>query len=378
VAGVISALDRLRPIFAGTPSRGFRAPGRANLIGEHTDYNGGFVLPVALELNTYVVGRRTTDEMLRLRSLDRPGEVRIDLRSGAGPEGDWGLYATSVVRAALDEGWSMSGFDGIVASDVPIGAGLSSSASLEVSVALAVLDGDCGPLVLARMCRRAENVYVGMGCGIMDQLAATASEPGCALLIDCMSETYEPVPLPPGLSVLVIDSTVRRNLIKSGYNQRREECERAARAIGVDFLRHADARALDRVELDDAALSRARHVISENKRVEKTAVALHASDLSALGDLFSESHESMAGDFDISTPEIDVLIEIARATPGVIATRLTGGGFGGCTVSLVEDESEVVAAEAIVADYEQRTGLRARYWVSRPSAAAGPLEITVL
>jgi galactokinase len=367
------ALERVRDALGGETVAGFRAPGRANLIGEHTDYNGGFVLPIALDLSTYVAGRPTTDGSLRLRSLDEPGEVVVDVATGDGPRSGWGRYVTGVVRAALDDDHELRGFDGIVASDVPIGAGLSSSAALEVSTALAILVDDPGPLAIARICRRAENVYVGARTGIMDQLAAAACEEGAALFIDCLDETYEAVAVPPDMSVVVIDSAVQRRLSESGYNDRRADCERAAAALGVESLRHAHLEDVESVAMDDAARKRARHVVTENARVLDTVEALRSGDAAGVGELFAASHRSMSEDFENSTPEMDALVAAAGDTAGVMGARMTGGGFGGCTVNLVRAGFERDAAATILASYERTTGMQARYWVSRPARGASAL-----
>jgi galactokinase len=367
------ALERARDALGGETVAGFRAPGRANLIGEHTDYNGGFVLPIALDLSTYVAGRPTTDGSLRLRSLDEPGEVVVDVATGDGPRSGWGRYVIGVVRAALDDDHELRGFDGIVASDVPIGAGLSSSAALEVSTALAILVDDPGPLAIARICRRAENVYVGARTGIMDQLAAAACEEGAALFIDCLDETYEAVAVPPDMSVVVIDSAVQRRLSQSGYNDRRADCERAAAALGVESLRHAHLEDVESVAMDDAARKRARHVVTENARVLDTVEALRSGDAAGVGELFAASHRSMSEDFENSTPEMDALVAAAGDTAGVMGARMTGGGFGGCTVNLVRAGFERDAAATILASYERTTGMQARYWVSRPARGASAL-----
>jgi galactokinase len=351
----------------------FRAPDRANLIGEHTDYNGGYVLPVALEMSTYVAGRETKSGSLRLRSFDEPGEVVVDIETGRGPDRGWGRYVTGVVRAALDGGYPVRGFEGLVASDVPIAAGLSSSAALEVAVAIAVLREDPGALAIARLCRRAENVYAGARTGIMDQLAAAASVEDRALFIDCLDESYEAVPFPADATVLIVDSAVQRRLTESGYNERRADCERAAAALGVDSLRHAAIEDVEAAEMDEVARKRARHVVTENDRVLQAVAALKAGELDGLRDLFAASHRSMSKDFENSTPEVDALVEAARGFPGIVGARMTGGGFGGCTVNLVRAGLELEAATTILDTYERRTGLRARLWLSRPSAGAGPV-----
>jgi galactokinase len=353
----------------------FRAPGRANLIGEHTDYNDGFVLPVALESATWVCGR-PADGVLRLDSLDRPGTVEVDLATGAGPTEGWGRYVTAVVRALRDADADLRGFTGVLASDLPLGGGLSSSAALELAVAKAVLASDLPDVELARICLRAEDHYVGMHVGIMDQLASAASRAGHALLIDCRSLALRPVPFPRSLRVVVLDSAVPRELADSEYNARRAQCEQAASALGVAALRDADPEMLERhrQRLDEVVYRRARHVVTENARVLAAAAALEEGRVAELGPLFAAAHRSMAEDYEASLPELDLLVSLAAETGGVRAARLTGAGFGGCTVNLVEvDRAEAAAAE-ILDRYRAATGRQGRAWVSTPADGAGPAE----
>jgi galactokinase len=353
----------------------FRAPGRANLIGEHTDYNDGFVLPVALEPATWVCGR-PADGVLRLDSLDRPGTVEVDLATGAGPTEGWGRYVTAVVRALRDADADLRGFAGVLASDLPLGGGLSSSAAMELAVAKAVLASDLPDVELARICLRAEDHYVGMHVGIMDQLASAASRAGHALLIDCRSLALRPVPFPRSLRVVVLDSAVTRELADSAYNARRAQCEQAASALGVAALRDADPEMLERhrQRLDEVVYRRARHVVTENARVLAAAAALEEGRVAELGPLFAAAHRSMAEDYEASLPELDLLVSLAAETGGVRAARLTGAGFGGCTVNLVEvDRAEAAAAE-ILDRYQAATGRQGRAWVSTPADGAGPAE----
>ena len=365
---------RLAQIVGPRPELAFAAPGRANLIGEHTDHNDGFVLPVALELTTVVAGRRAQGTV-RLTSLDQPGEVEVELATARGPRAGWGRYVSAVVKALLDEGLPLEGFEGVLASDVPLGSGLSSSAALEVAIARALVTQETDPVKLARICRRAENRYVGVQSGIMDQLASAGARAGHALLIDCLSETVDQVPFPDQLSILVVDSGVRRELGDSGYNQRRTECRDAAEALGVPSLRHARREDLGRIE--GVLLARARHVVTENERVLEAAAALRRADFASLGRLFRASHESLSGDFDASTPEVDLLVDIAASTEGVVGARLTGGGWGGCTVNLVLASRASEVALIILQRYESGTGRVARYWISGPAEGAGPLAVSV-
>jgi galactokinase len=349
-----------------------RAPGRANLIGEHTDYNDGLVLPLALDLETVLVGRRA-DGVVRLRSLDADGVAEVDLRTGAGSGTGWGRYVTAVARVLLDAGLPVRGVDGVVGTTLPVGAGLSSSAALELAVALALLeDDDVDRVELARLCQRAENEGVGVATGLMDQLACACGVEGCALLLDCRAVTVEPVPLPPGLAVLLVDSAVPRALQDTAYADRRRDCSRAAAALGVPALRDATEADLDR--LDDPVLRRrTRHVVTENARVTDAVDALRADDRPWLGELFAASQASMRDDYETSVPQVDLLVDLAVGTDGVVASRLTGGGFGGCTVQLVEAERAEQVRRRLLAAYVERTGLPARAWVSRAGAGASRL-----
>ena len=352
-----------------------RAPGRANLIGEHTDYNRGYVLPVALELATFLAGTRRED-VVRLRSLDEPGEVVIDLERTGGKVGGWGGYVLAVVRALIEEGVPIEGLQGVIGSSVPPRAGLSSSAALEVAIATA-LAPNLAPARKAEICRRAEHDYVGVRVGIMDQLASAAARAEHALLIDCSDNSIEHVPMPHELIVLVVDSGTQRDLQSSAYNDRRKDCEEAARALGVSSLREIELHDLEagQARMSTDAFRRARHVVTENDRVLATVRALSAADFDEVGDLFAASHQSYARDFDASLDEIDALVDIARGTPGVIAARLTGGGFGGCTVNLIQREAAWAATDSIVTAYEYVVGRRARWWRSEAAAGAGPVDV---
>ena len=343
-----------------------QAPGRANLIGEHTDYNQGFVLPAALELRTAVAGSRS--DRIRLRSIGRGRPITVDPATGRGPTKGWGRYVTAVVRALREDGRAVRGIEGVIASNVPPGTGLSSSAALEVAVALAVLDEPMEPIELARVCQRAENVHVGVRSGIMDQLASIAAQRGSALFIDCRSLDMSVVPIPDDLRLLVVDSGQRRQLSHGDYNRRREECEEAARLLGVPALRDATLEQL--AALPEILAARARHVVSENARVLAAVEALRAGDRARIGELFAASHASLATDFEVSTPALDTLVEIATRTDGVIAARMTGAGFGGCTVNLVEAERAIAAMATITSAYLERTGREARAWLSAPAAGA--------
>jgi galactokinase len=349
--------------------RRFRAPGRVNLIGDHTDYNEGFVLPIAIDLECVVTA--SPRETVRLRSSDVEGEFELPADGSAEPRAapGWSRYAAGVIRTLAERGRPPAGIEATVSSSVPVGAGLSSSAALEVGLALALCDAAgfaLPPLELALACQEAEQIATGVPCGIMDQLAAIAGREGCALLIDCRSLAIEPVPVPPELSVLVVHSGVSRALAESEYAERRRACEEAAARIGVQSLRDAT--------LEQAAGDpRARHVVSENARVLEAAQALANGDLASLGPLLSASHRSLREDYEVSTPELDALVECLE-TAGALGARLTGAGFGGCVVALAErGRAERIATEAGDA-YRARTGLEPRTYLCRAAAGAGAME----
>lgn len=332
------------------------------------------MLPAALELRTWLLGR-VGGSTLRVRSLDEPGEVTIDLFSGNGSADGWGIYARAIVRALLDGGHQLRGFDGVIASDVPQGSGLSSSHALEVGLAMAVLVDlpDAGPLAL--LCQRAENAYVGVHSGIMDPLASITGQRGRALLIDCRSLHVRPVPVPEEVAIVVVDSGVRRSLTDGRYNEVRHDLDEAARLLGVDVLRdvnqaHLDA-AIARGTLTGSVLRRARHIVSENARTLAAADALETGRMDEVAALFAASHRSLHDDLRVTIPELDTLVEIARSTEGVIAARMTGAGFGGCTVNLVHADAADGAAASIVERYASQTGGTGRAWVTRPGDGAG-------
>lgn len=302
------------------------APGRVNLIGDHTDHTGGLVLPMAIDLATVVEGRRGGDAVV-VTSEDRAGRAVIGL-DGAIVDGSpgWSRYVAGVVAEVAPS----TGLDATVRTTLPLGGGLSSSAALEVAVALA-LGGPDDPVELARLCRRAEQRATGVPCGIMDQLASAAGVEGHALLIDCHEETVRPVPMPSAIEVVVVDSGQARELVGSPYAERVAACRAAEVAIGP--LRRADPS--DLAAIDDPTIRRrARHVVTENARVRAAVEALRAGDLAEVGRLVDASHESLRHDFEVSTPELDDLVARLRRHPGVLGARLTGAGFGGCVVAL--------------------------------------------
>jgi galactokinase len=315
--------------------RTFRAPGRVNLIGEHTDYNDGLVMPAAIDFATYVDVSARADRRLAVHSENYSETVEFDLDD---PEprarGHWSDYVLGVAKM-LDA----NGADLRIRSDVPMGAGLSSSAALEVAVALALLRSDMDRTALAKLCQRAENEFVGVRCGIMDQFSACHARAGNALMLDCRTLEHRFVPLPAGVTLVIANTMVRHSLAAGEYNRRRAECEEGSAHFGRS-LRDVTIAELEREGrgLSDLVYRRCRHVISENARVIAAAAALEGGDLLNFGELMYQSHRSLRDDFEVSCAELDTLVEIAAAVPGVVGSRMTGGGFGGCTISLVRDE----------------------------------------
>jgi galactokinase len=360
VEGRAAALARASAEAVGRPPDGiWAAPGRVNLHGEHTDYNDGFVLPAAIDREALAAVGVRNDDLVTCRSLDLPGEAAVrvgDLAPGVA-EG-WAAYVLGVVWALREAGVDVPGLDVLVASDVPVGAGLSSSAALEAAVALAVAElagADLSRSELAVACRRAETDVVGAPVGIMDQMAALNGRAGAALLLDCRSLEVRPVELhlaDLGLQLLVVDTRVSHAHASGEYGARRRACEQAAAALGVPALRDAT---LDEVEthLEGEQLRCARHVVTENARVGQVADALAARDTAALGRLFAASHASMRDDFRISCPELDVTVESAVAA-GAAAARMTGGGFGGCAVTLVAPDRVAAVEGAVIAAFAAR------------------------
>ncbi|MDP9431137.1 MAG: galactokinase, partial [Actinomycetota bacterium] len=333
------------------------APGRVNLLGEHTDYNDGFVLPVALDREVLAAVAPRDDGRLRCRSTDLPGEADLPVAElGPGRVQGWTAYVTGVVWALREAGVPVPGLDVLISSDVPVGAGLSSSAALEASVALAVADlagADLSRLDLAVAARRAETDVVGAPVGIMDQVAALLGRAGCALLLDCRSLQVTPVPLhlsAAGLRLLVIDTRVAHAHAGGEYATRRRACEAAAAELGVPALRDASLEQVQQRLTGDLQRC-ARHVVTENARVLAAADLLAGEpagqrDLGGLGALFAASHASMRDDFRISCPELDLAVESA-VRAGAVAARMTGGGFGGCAVALVPDAVAASLAAAV-------------------------------
>jgi galactokinase len=345
-------------LFGRAPSVTAGAPGRVNLIGEHTDYNGGFVLPVPLPRRTVVELAPRADRTVRAWSASVPERLEYAAGSEA-PGRGWLDYVQGVTAALAAAGHPPMGFDLRITSDVPIGAGVASSAALEIALLRALRDAFGLPLddvALALVAQRAENEFVGARTGVMDQMAASLGEPGKALFLDTLTLAHESLPLPPDVELVVIDSSVPHAHAGGEYNLRRGECEAACRLLGVPNLRAVTDPAPR--QLEEPLASRVRHVVTENARVLAAVDALRAGDTLTLGALLAASHASMRDDYQVSTPEVDALVEIAQADADVLGARLTGGGFGGAVVILARVAAGSAVAARIARAYADRTRRR--------------------
>jgi galactokinase len=362
------------------------APGRVNLIGEFTDYNDGFVLPMALEHRTVVAGSPNDSDRITVRSEATREEVAVDLREPLDPEarGRWSNYVRGVLAGFLQNGTVVRGFDAFVASDVPIGAGLSSSAALEVAFAT-LLEGlhrvHIDSLAKALLCQRAEHTFAGVPCGIMDPFIASLGRKDHILLLDCRSRQAIWLPFAePAVSVLIINTNVKHHLAISAYAVRREECGRAAALLEVSSLREAT---LERLEhhlpcMNEAIVRRARHVITEIARTVQAAERIREQDWIEFGQLMDASHNSLKNDYEVSCKELDIVVETAQAIGrrgGVFGCRMTGGGFGGCAVALIETARRDEIVKGIDAEYRARTSITPTFFTSRPGAGATAIEV---
>ncbi|MBC7004159.1 galactokinase [Photobacterium sp. BZF1] len=357
-----------------------QAPGRVNLIGEHTDYNDGFVLPCAIDYQAVVAAARRDDNIVRVVSVDYDNQTKeFDLTSEItfDEECMWINYIKGVVKCLRGRGYEFAGADIAVSGNVPQGAGLSSSAALEVVIGQTfktLYALEISQQEIALNGQQAENEFVGCNCGIMDQLISAEGEENHALLIDCRSLETKAVSMPEDMAVVIINSNKKRGLVDSEYNTRREQCEEAARIFGVKALRDVTIEQFNaRVdELDEMVAKRARHVITENDRTEEAAIALSKGDIKRMGELMAESHASMRDDFEITVREIDYIVDTVKAVIGVQGgVRMTGGGFGGCVVSIVPP-ALVEEVKAVLAEkYEAETGLKETIYVCKAKAGAG-------
>jgi galactokinase len=369
--------------FGGSPPLLVQAPGRVNLIGEHTDYNGGFVLPCAIDFGTWVAVGPRDDDQVRVVAADYGNQedtFSLSAPITPHPSQRWSNYVRGVVKYLLARGQPLRGLELVVSGDVPQGAGLSSSASLEVAIGQAFREAQglaLGPEELALIGQQAENHFVGCNCGIMDQMISARGRRNHALLLDCRSLEGRLIPMPANLTVLIVHSNVRRGLVDSEYNTRRQQCEAAARHYGVETLRELTREGLEagRAGLDEVCYRRARHVVGENARTLAAAEALERGDVKTLGRLMAESHAAMRDDFEITVPPIDGLVDIIRERLGEEGgARMTGGGFGGCVVALLRPEKVESVIAAVRERYPARYGLEPTCYVCQASDGARRLR----
>jgi len=371
----------------GRPSVASRAPGRVNLIGEHTDYNEGYVLPMAIDSGIDLAARPNARREVRIHSVDYGQTVAFSLDAPIAYDGEhaWSNYGRGVLWALALEGVRLEGLDIAFRGDVPQGAGLSSSAALEVATAVAVkalLGFSMEPARLALLCQKAENEFVGLKCGIMDQFVSLMGQRDHALFLDCRSLEYRLIPLALGDHLIAIcHSGVKHSLVASEYNRRRQQCGLGVEALRARFpnvhaLRDATLPQLEecREAMAPEVHRRCRHVISECDRVLESASALREGQLARFGALMTASHRSQRDDYEVSCPEVDLLVELALAVPGVLGARITGGGFGGCTVNLVAHGALEAFGENVLAQYQRRTGITPRLFVSRAGPGARMVE----
>ncbi len=361
----------------------FRAPGRVNLIGEHTDYNDGFVMPVAIDFATYLACAKTNNGRLIVHSLQEPQPAEFTIADvNPQPLHDWTDYVRGVAIQLQVEGLALDGANLLIDGYVPIGAGLSSSAALEVATALALLHSSTQPIdrvAIARLCQRAENEFVGSHCGIMDQFASLHGRAGHALLLDCRSLHVRFLPLPADVSLVICNTMVKHSLASGEYNTRRKECEAGARYFaqhrpGVKTLRDVTEDDLHcRDGLTDVLFRRCRHVVTENARVLDAADALESGDVQTFGRLMYESHESLKNDFQVSCEELDLMVKLTRKIPGTYGARMTGGGFGGCTINLVERNEAGKFSREIAEQYYDATHIRPDVYITRAAEGAGEI-----
>jgi galactokinase len=371
---------RFREMF-GTDMRIFRAPGRVNLIGEHTDYNDGFVMPAAIGFYTWIAAAKREDRILEAYSDHFDEKITFSLDALEGPpRKHWSDFIRGVAATFEGAGHKLSGANLVIHTEVPLGAGLSSSASLEVATALAltVPAGIAVPrLELAKLCQAAENRYVGARCGIMDQFIASFGVSGSALMLDCRSLEYQLIPVPRDLRLVVCNSMVRHEHASGEYNRRRADCEAGVKLLaqhlpGIRALRDVGIADLEKYRdvLPETIYRRCRHVVSENQRVLDAAKALESGDRDGFGRLMYASHASLRDDYEVSCKELDLLVELASSSPGIYGARMTGGGFGGCTVNLVRAEHAAAFEAQMARTYRQATGIAPDIYVCGPAQGA--------
>ena len=361
--------------FSVDPAFVVRAPGRVNLIGEHTDYNDGFVLPMAIDRAIWIALRPRDDGHVRVTSLDYETTSEFALDVLEKTDAGWAEYLKGVAWSLQEAGYALGGWEGVMTGDIPRAAGLSSSAALELATArafTAVADLPWELATMAKLCQRAENQWVGVNCGIMDQMISAAGQADHALLIDCRSLETEAAPLPPETVVVVLDTATRRGLVDSAYNERRAQCEAAARFFDVPALRDVSVEAFEaRADaLDDVTRRRARHVITENARTLRAVEAMRRGDAQTLGRLMNASHASLRDDFEVSSDALNAMVQAALAENGCYGARMTGAGFGGCAVALVQTDLAATFATNVAVSYKDAMEIEPNVYVCQATDGA--------
>jgi galactokinase len=375
IAQTFSAYFTAKPDFIA------RAPGRVNLIGEHTDYNDGFVLPMAIDRAIWLAFRPRDDSTVRLFSSDFGTDSVFDLHSLTPGKG-WVEYAKGIAHELQQAGYNLRGFDAAITGDVPRGAGLSSSAALELAIArafAAVSNIEWDAPKMARLAQKAENEWVGVNCGIMDQMASAASREGHALFLDCRSLEIQHIPLPKVAAIVILDTSTRRGLVDSAYNERRSQCEEAAHWFGVKALRDVSLEEFGKRNtesgLSEIAWKRARHIVTENARVLEAVEAMKSGDAKRIGKLFYASHVSLREDFEVTNDALDIMVACAQEQDGCYGARMTGAGFGGCAVALIEEEKAGAFVNAVGSAYRHRSGNEAGIYVCKASEGASLIQL---
>ena len=348
--------------FGDAPDHLIRAPGRVNLIGEHTDYSEGFVMPLALENAVWIALRPRADQRVVLHSLDFGETADLNLLEPQKHEKGWQEYLKGIIWVLQDEGWELTGWEGVMSGDVPLGAGLSSSAALGMSCLRAFTEVSeilWKPQTVAKLAQRAEIEWIGISCGIMDQLISACGVAGHVLFIDCRNLKIQSVKFPEEIRIIILDTKIRRSLIDSLYNERHSQCMQAANILGKPVLRDANLTELEdqSSNLNTLLYLRARHVISENIRVQQAVEAIGNNDLNYLGQLMRESHTSLRDNFEVSNSNLDTMVECSLSTPGCLGARMTGAGFGGCAVAIVKKEHEENFINLVRNCYRKKSGL---------------------
>jgi galactokinase len=381
----LSLAQRFRSQF-GTDASIYRAPGRVNLIGEHTDYNDGYVMPVAIDFDCWIAASRRSDHKLVICSENLQQTYEIDLsQDSPRPSHAWHDYPIGVAVHLRASGYPIYGANLLIHGEVPIGAGLSSSAAIEAATALALLDISGCPMdrtQLARICQKAENEFVGARCGIMDQFVSLHGRASYALRLDCRSLDYELIPIPESVKLVICNTMVKHELASNEYNRRRAECEEAVQRLsavlpGIRALRDVNLEQLEQQHslLPETVWRRARHVVSENARVVQAAAALRSGDLSDFGRAMAESHRSLRDFYEVSCAELDLMVELAGQEKSTYGSRMTGGGFGGCTINLVDSAHADEFRHQISGAYEKATGRRPNTYVCTAADAAGVFRL---